>query len=1038
MKLKYHRFMRRVLPSIIVVPAIAQMASADVFNPDSAGNIQIPSNFSALNGQDFTILASGGSGTSYTLDIASNVTFTGDTVLEDGIQVSVSGYTITNNGVVIAIDEGIEASTSFSLNNFGTIEGLGGEGIEAIGGTTTIFNASGGLIRGVDDGIYFSGDGGQITNNGTITGAAGSDAIQGENSFRVDNYGTLTGAQGVVGLDSVQAYNYGTITASNGHGVTLGNSATYENISTFISGSLSTSAGISGTSAGVIVGNDSYIFNDADGQITGTTNGAFGGTNSDIENIGGDITATTGTGATVGSGGTITNENFTTVTGDFYGASIIGAINGTILGDDAYIYNEGTITGLSGTGVIIGDGIVPGSNNVFNEGTITGEVNGIFAANNTVIYNDGDVIGTTGSGVLAGFGLDLTVDDYVSGATGVTTTSNLATIKVYGVIEGTGGTALSLGSFGGVGNNSVQLFSNGSISGDIIASGTGNSITSSSGTIEGDISGVQQITVNSFGYLDLQGDILTPATLTVGTAGLLTGSGTWQADITLATDSYIYGGTTSSYFEGVLNISGNVSHAVDSIIYKGIQSDAVTTTDGSTSAVIRSTAGVYDATGAIIELGNSNSLALRNGTQLIVEDAGGTVVTGGNEVSYYGSTETVLAQYFSTSGINGAGNLVVDINHNFAALPGLSDNQSSAGAGLDSFMVYYSALPAEDPAWDGLREFIDDLDSGSLAQTQASLGAMVAPAEAALALTQSVVNSNYRTNRLVQDHLAAVRSSADVVSMQVGSSSSKDAPAAPTGYSKKGNVWGSVSYDWQDYEGDGDFSDFDGETASFTAGVDYRVAPDFVIGGLLDGSRADLDGNGGSTDIDSFRASIYGTYGKATGIYADFLLGYGSHDNDYTDADSFQALVTVGYTMGTAQLKHGPYAGLEYQNVDVDGFDEDGGLPFASEVDGFEIDSLRALIGYRVNGDYGRFKPYASISYAHEFEDGSSHTRVSFAGTSFRVAGGEQGSAILLTAGTGIALTADLRLDVGYRGEVSVDSDGMDSHGGSLGLNWSF
>lgn len=160
----------------------------------------------------------------------------------------------------------------------------------------------------------------------------------------------------------------------------------------------------------------------------------------------------------------------------------------------------------------------------------------------------------------------------------------------------------------------------------------------------------------------------------------------------------------------------------------------------------------------------------------------------------------------------------------------------------------------------------------------------------------------------------------------------------------------------------------------------------------------------------------------------------GNIDSD-TSATSLQALWTVGYAMGDQKLKHGPFAGLEYQNVDVDGYTQTGSLPVA--VSGYEVDSLRALIGYRVNANLGTFRPYASLAYAHEFEDGTTSNTATLAGTAFTTHGAELGSALLITAGTGIDLTRGFTLDVGYRGEIATD-DGMSSHGGSLGVNYSF
>jgi outer membrane lipase/esterase len=266
----------------------------------------------------------------------------------------------------------------------------------------------------------------------------------------------------------------------------------------------------------------------------------------------------------------------------------------------------------------------------------------------------------------------------------------------------------------------------------------------------------------------------------------------------------------------------------------------------------------------------------------------------------------------------------------------------------------------------------------------------------------------------------------------------------------RANAWGSLSYDGQDYDSGGSSADFDGDSGAFTAGFDWLVAPQLVLGVVLDGSKGNYDGSGTDSDVDSFRGAVYGTWGGALGFYSDFLAGYGTHDLDSnidpvgvltesvsgsTDANSFQALWTAGYSMGDMRLKHGPFAGFEYQKVDVDGFTQGGSLPI--EVGGFDVDSLRGLIGYRVDANLGMFRPYASLVYAHEFEDGDNDASASLFGNSFTVSAAEQSSAVLIGIGTGISLNEQLTLDVGYRGDIAVD-DGLTSHGASLGVNYSF
>jgi outer membrane autotransporter protein len=388
-------------------------------------------------------------------------------------------------------------------------------------------------------------------------------------------------------------------------------------------------------------------------------------------------------------------------------------------------------------------------------------------------------------------------------------------------------------------------------------------------------------------------------------------------------------------------------------------------------------------------------------------------------------------------------NLVVTIVHDYENLPGLTENQSALGSAIDGL------ADSPDPL---IQEFIANLDISNLATVQDTL-TLLDPSSS-FGLVSSQVNTNYRLHRITGNHLAGIRGSSTQTSSVAPSS--KDAKgsivAGPSSTltSGRGNAWGSFSYDDQDYDGSPGGSDYDGDTGSFTAGVDWLVAPALVVGVVFDGSKSDYNGEGYDSEVDSFRGAVYGTWGNAMGFYSDALIGFGTADfesrlgssgiltgnvsND-TSADSFQALWTAGYALGTQQLKHGPFAGFEYQTVSVDGYSQGG--PLDIEVDGYDVDSLRALIGYRVDADLGKFSPYASVAYAHEFEDGENTTTATVGGAPFEVAGAEQGSAILLSVGTSVALTKSLSLDVSYRGEIALD-DGISSNGVSLGLNYNF
>jgi outer membrane autotransporter protein len=324
-----------------------------------------------------------------------------------------------------------------------------------------------------------------------------------------------------------------------------------------------------------------------------------------------------------------------------------------------------------------------------------------------------------------------------------------------------------------------------------------------------------------------------------------------------------------------------------------------------------------------------------------------------------------------------------------------------------------------------------------------------------MGLAVNVINGNYRLHRLAQEHLATVRGSGREVSeasapVTDAKGAIVSAGAASTRLEGRANAWGTFSFDSKDHQASGAGSDYDGDEGAITAGFDWLVASNLIVGLVLDGTKGDFDNSGFDSDVDGFRGAVYGTWGEATGFYSDALLGFGAHDLESslspagvllggigsdTSANSVQALWTAGYSMGNQSLKHGPYAGLEYQNVDVDSHTQSGPLPVS--VGGYDVDSLRALIGYRINANLGTWRPYATLAYAHEFEDGATATTATLAGTAFTTRGAELGSAILITAGTGIDLTRGFIMDFGYRGEIATD-DGMTSHGGSLGVNYSF
>lgn len=1101
MKPKYRSLAKAALPSIIVFPAMMTLASAAVINPDGFGNVLITTSDSGANnivvpagqpagpheirfdpGTSLTppgvsvidIRPADADGASYTVNNTAGGTIrAGGASGSHGITTASGGasnpnITVNNSGLIVG-DIAINARQNLVLTNNGSVVAGGFNTAAVFANSGSITNNAGGSISGEYQGIESNSTTGlvNIDNASTITGNVGTGVkLAGDlflfNRFSETGSGAATirgGQDGVVatggGAPGADIDNCGVIIGNTGDGVRVAANGNITNFTTF--SMFSPFNAISG------------------GQITGGTNGIVAGNNLTVLNQNlGRISGGTGNGISAGNNATITNNA---------GATINGGNQGVVAGAGLQLTNNGTITSGTGDG-IRADG---GSNTTINNnGTINSGQDGIRITNVAA----GDVINNTGTITGGNDGIE-----FFNGGDGILNNSGMITGQSRSVYGSNSNDTfnLNLGSRlvgnvdGGFGTDVINFGAGISSPG-----GLGNSISGNVTrftTINKDLGGValiglpgdalfnvtaDTININSGGlYInaDIAGDSVAKSTINAGGAAV-GGTGTWNANVNVTAGGFSAGAIpinldfNPSNSVGQVTVTGNVDHSPGSFIRFDVVPGTII--NGVNSDLIRQTGAgnTYDVTGANIRIAaTDNNRAIRNGTYTIVDsdEVITGVGTGALQVQFNGNVNsndtfprgseifnanpvgsTILTNFFSSLGTqNGGTNLVLNVNHNFSGLPGLNANESALGAALDASINTSSSIT---------QDFIAALDYSSLGAVQATLASVIP--DNVLASASALASDNYRLNRLVQDHLAMTRSGGAFIETPAMTDAKGGMIPATTRTSGggMGNVWGTFSYDWRD--SDFGATDIDGESASFTAGVDYRISPDLLVGFLLDGSQSDYDYTGGNSDVDSFRAVIYGTYGQSTGIYADFLIGYGNHDLDLnrnlggilagtsynasTDADSLQALLTVGYAMETDGIKHGPFAGFEYQNIDVDGFSPSGVAATLGGVGSFDVDSFRLLVGYRAETTYGKFSPYASVTYAHEFEDGPIRATATIpGGASFGFSGGGVESAILISLGTGYAINANLGMNVGYHGEIST-GDGVDSHGLAVGLNYSF
>lgn len=348
---------------------------------------------------------------------------------------SVDGGTIINSGTITGTNSyAILLNESNSVLNTGTLN-AGLYGIRANGNGNTL--TSSGTINATDSGIWAWTNNNIITNSGTIT-AGTSGIVNIGDSNRVTNSGTInaTGGIGIANGSNSVIINSGSITALNDAGITGTTGNTILNSGTITTDSFN----------GIGVGADSIITNS--GTITSTTgrNISFGG-NSTVTNSGtlSGLTGmfTSGQFSTITNSGTITSTNtgidIDGLNNIIFNTGTINAADGIVNnGPQQSITNAGTINATNvGMSVVSGPAVnsgiinsgnigasVEGANAVFvNSGTISATNFGLQMAALSRITNTGSIVGNVG----------VEID-------GAATNAHLIN---YGLIQGTGGTAIS-------------------------------------------------------------------------------------------------------------------------------------------------------------------------------------------------------------------------------------------------------------------------------------------------------------------------------------------------------------------------------------------------------------------------------------------------------------------------------------------------------------------------------------------------------------------------------------------------------------------
>lgn len=210
---------------------------------------------------------------------------------------------------------------------------------------------------------------------------------------------------------------------------------------------------------------------------------------------------------------------------------------------------------------------------------------------------------------------------------------------------------------------------------------------------------------------------------------------------------------------------------------------------------------------------------------------------------------------------------------------------------------------------------------------------------------------------------------------------------------------GSVTFGNKDATGKVDGFDF--VLPGVTAGADYQVSQNFILGGAFGFSHYDADfdatvrsPSGQSLKSNSYTLSVFASYFFGKRFYADAIgtVGYTGYEStrrivipsqnpafapmdriasgDF-DAIQYSLTANIGYQYAFRGVELEPVARLRYLAAGIKGFTEAGADGLNLAYSDQDVDSLTTRLGlqasYAVSTPIGVVVPYARGEYVHEF-----------------------------------------------------------------------
>ena len=182
----------------------------------------------------------------------------------------------------------------------------------------------------------------------------------------------------------------------------------------------------------------------------------------------------------------------------------------------------------------------------------------------------------------------------------------------------------------------------------------------------------------------------------------------------------------------------------------------------------------------------------------------------------------------------------------------------------------------------------------------------------------------------------------------------------------------------------------DSDNLGGLTGFDYRWSSGLTTGVAIGYKDDDIDyNNESSSEINTTTVLTYAAWSPMAGLSVEGSFGWSESDIETfrrtsavgaptdargdTDATTISASLGIRYVHSIENFSITPYGRLQWANVDIDGYSENGGGALSATVDGYDIDSVQSVLG--VKGEMAialnnlTLIPFVSGEYVHEFED---------------------------------------------------------------------